>query len=79
MGTESVDLRNLVGSFSVPPVAPETITTDTRLVEDLGISSLQLIRLLVHLEQALGLKVDEGQLIPDNFVTYGSLCKLFGR
>lgn len=43
-------------------VSPDTLTLDTRLREDLGGDSLDLVELVFDLEQALGVTVREGSM-----------------
>lgn len=66
-------LRALVGQYALPPVDPEAVEPGTLLIEDLGIDSLQMIRLLVEVEAVFGVALGEEYLTPEAFRTYAGV------
>ncbi len=44
-------------------VDPDTITEDSRLAEDLGLTSFSLMCIMGEVEQELGITIDETQLV----------------
>ncbi|MCI7350087.1 MAG: acyl carrier protein [Ruminococcus sp.] len=54
-------------------VDPETITEDSRFIEDLGFNSFDFMSLLGELENELGITVDEQEVV--NIHTVGEAVK----
>ena len=57
----------------------ERIDGNTRLREDLGFDSLKMVELVVSLEEALAIRVDEADLDPQTLETVGDLYGLAER
>ncbi len=54
-------------------IAPETIETDASLIETYGVDSVSLLELVVGLEEAFGIQVEDGDFNLDNFVSVAAL------
>lgn len=57
-------------------VDPETITEDSRFIEDLGFNSFDFMSLLGEMENELGITVDEQEVV--NIHTVGEAVKYIG-
>lgn len=54
-------------------VEPETIDTDASLTETYGVDSVSLLELVVGLEEAFGIQVEDGEFDLANFVSVAAL------
>lgn len=54
-------------------VAPETIETDASLVDTYGVDSVCLLELVVGLEEAFGIVIEDGDFDVRNFISVAAL------
>jgi Phosphopantetheine attachment site. len=56
--------------------AKESWNTDTDIINDIGIDSIQIVRFMLSLEDALGVSLDFEELSFEDFSSIGALAKL---
>ena len=61
----------------VAEVSPEDVTESSVLMDDLDLSSMEILTIVADLEETFGLRIPEKEL--RNFVTMGRSCGLSGR
>ena len=57
----------------------DVVREDQRLKEDLGFDSLKMVEVIVALEDAFGIEIDESDLDPTRLNTVSDLYHLMGR
>lgn len=63
---------------SLSPIGEEIHATDS-LSDDLGFDSLRIVELIVALEDAFQIEIDESDLDPESIVTVADLYNLMGK
>ena len=63
MTTESITVRIRTLVAQATPLASEDLAPNARLIDDLGLTSLDLALLAAHVESEFGLRFAEGDLI----------------
>ena len=80
--TEAVDIENSVISYIkdkfLSEKAAENLTIETKLLDEQIIDSSGILRLIMYLEDKFSVRIDDEELIPENFnsiITLSSLVK----
>jgi acyl carrier protein len=61
--------RELVPDPELLPLSNETLLLDSGVLD-----SLSLLRLVVFLEERLGISLDDADLLPENFASVDAIC-----
>lgn len=76
----NIDIGERLRDFMVDEllwqVPREALTSDFSLVENELLDSLDILRLVTFLEEELGLRLEDEDLVPENFETIGSIVHL---
>ncbi|MEE2972062.1 MAG: acyl carrier protein [Planctomycetota bacterium] len=56
-------------------VDPEDVTMDATLIGDLGAESIDFLDISFNLEQEFGIKIDQGELFPENLMSDDTLVQ----
>ena len=68
-------LKNMIVDRLFLTVAPEGIDTDASLIEEYGVDSVSLLELVVGLEEAFGILIEDSDFDVRNFSSVASLRK----
>jgi len=81
MGSDGVVARAVIGAIAVNRgIAPESVSLDARLEDDLCLDSLAMIEIGIELEQRLGFKAPDAALAEElGLVTVEDLVALVQR
>ena len=66
-------LKNMIVDRLFLKVKPEEIPTDASLMDVYGVDSVSLLELVVGLEEAFGIQVEDGDFNVRNFATVAAL------
>lgn len=69
------DIKNVISSI----LKKEADISANTPLSDIGIDSLRYVELVIELEKQLGIKIDDNDLIIDNFRNIESIQSLIGR
>ncbi|MDD3546536.1 MAG: acyl carrier protein [Kiritimatiellae bacterium] len=71
--TIEIKLKEMIVGRLFLSVAPDEIITDASLVETYGVDSVCLLELVVGLEEAFGIIVEDGDFDLSNFISVAAL------
>ncbi len=74
-----MDVKQIVTNIIQDLSQKENIRSEDRLTEDLALDSLNRVLLLVSLEEALGIELDESDMNPFDLITVADVCSLVCR
>jgi len=66
-------LRTMIVDRLFLPVKPEEIPVDVSLMDAYGVDSVSLLELVVGLEEAFGIRLEDGDFNVQHFVTVAAL------
>ena len=66
-------LKEMIVERLFLPVVPQDIQTDASLIDAYGVDSVCLLELVVGLEEAFGLVIEDGDFDVRNFISVASL------
>lgn len=69
-------LRDFMVDELLWQVSREALTSDFSLLESELLDSLDILRLVTFVEQELGVRFEDDDLVPENFETVGSIVRL---
>lgn len=75
---QSPDIESIIIAFittDLMAASPETIQTETNLFADGYLDSISSMKLIVHIEQELSIKIPPKDLLPKNFMTIGAMVR----
>ncbi len=75
MNTENLIERFIIDELLLG-VGPSSIAPDLHLIENRILDSLALMRLIVFIEERFKVKIEDGELLPDNFQTINHIKSL---
>jgi len=75
MDTNTIEstLKNMIVERLFLSIAPEEIVTDASLIEEYGVDSVSLLELVVGLEEAFGIVIEDSDFDVRNFSSVASL------
>lgn len=73
MGREEIMQQVVAVLEDVADIAPEDVSEDSVLMDDLDLSSMEVLTIIANLEDSFGLRIPEKEL--RNFVTVGDLTE----
>jgi len=75
MDTATIEakLKQMIVERLFLPVAPEDIQTDASLIDAYGVDSVCLLELVVGLEEAFGVVIEDGDFDVRNFISVAAL------
>lgn len=75
MDTASIEskLKNMIVERLFLQVAPDAIDTDASLIDAYGVDSVCLLELVVGLEEAFGIVIEDGDFDVRNFISVAAL------
>lgn len=73
MGREEIMQHVVAVLEDVADIAPEDVSEDSVLMDDLDLSSMEVLTIIANLEDSFGLRIPEKEL--RNFVTVGDLAE----
>jgi len=75
MDTNEIEttLKNMIVDRLFLAVAPEEIDTDASLIDEYGVDSVSLLELVVGLEEAFGIMIEDSDFDVRNFSSVASL------
>ena len=81
MGSDGVVLRAVIGAIAANRgIAPDSVTLEARLEDDLSVDSLAMIEIGIELEERLGFKAPDAALAEElGLVTVHDLVSLVAR
>lgn len=71
----SPELTLLLSDFA----EPTELQADTRLKEDLGLDSMEIVQLVMKINRQFALQIQSSEITPDNFATLGRIQALIER
>lgn len=73
------DIKTFINSEIIDGESNVQLTDDTQLIDTGIIDSLGIMKLLTFIEETFGLKVDEEDLVPDNFESIERITQLVDK
>jgi acyl carrier protein len=80
---EKKDLEEVIKELLAKAIEDESAkdgwTTDTDIINDIGIDSIQIVRFMLSLEDRLGISLDFEDISFDDFSSIGSLVEFVSK
>jgi len=70
-------IKQIISEIKQNPLLISSINDDAHLMHDIGLTSLEIMSLMLRLERDFDLEIDVENIKSDSFKTISKLCNLF--